>query len=285
MRAEPVQDPGLAGPPCAGPDQVHVAACFVDTVDTDDARYRDMLEPHELERASRFVFERDRRRHLVTRALARTILARSTGIPAGDIRFTQNAYGRPEIANDSARELDIRFNLSHTAGLVVLALASGRDVGIDVETVSRRNASLDIAERFFSPSEAAALRLVPDSARDRRFFDYWTLKEAYIKARGMGLSLGLDRFSFRFAGSSEILLDVEPDIGDRSDRWSFWQFEVPPDYLIALCVERTGAICPELSFSTVIPLVSEREFSPSLSRGPSERETAKDASGELKCWR
>jgi 4'-phosphopantetheinyl transferase len=271
-----MQDPDIAAPSPVGSDRVHVFASFMDAVDTDDARYRDLLERHELERASRFVFERDRRRHLLTRALARTTLARFTGIAPEDIRFAENAYGRPEIANEAGRALDIRFNLSHTAGLVVLALTSGRDVGIDVEAVSRRDASLDIADRFFSPSEAAALRTQPASDRDRRFFDYWTLKEAYIKARGMGLSLSLDKFSFRFTGRSEIDLEIDPDLGDSADRWWFWQFDVEPDCLIALCVERIGASLPQLSFSTVVPLVSQQELSPSLRRGPAERETAND---------
>ncbi|WP_066477844.1 MULTISPECIES: 4'-phosphopantetheinyl transferase family protein [unclassified Sphingomonas] len=245
--------------------------------------YPMLLEPAEISRAAQFVFERDRRRFIVTRALARTVLAEATGLAPAELRFTQNAWGRPEIANAQARSLDIRFNLSHTADLIVLAVTSTRDVGVDVERVGARDVPLDLADRFFAPSESAALRSMPASAQGRRFFEYWTLKEAYIKARGMGLSLGLDTFAFELGNPLEIGLSVDPAVDEDAGRWRFWQFEIASDYLIALCCEARGGD-PRIAFTRRTPLLARADLTPAPVRRSAPLHSSFVSAGARVCW-
>ena len=114
------------------------------------------------------------------------------------------------------------FNLSHSRGRIVLLVGRNRLFGIDVEETGRVRKSIDIADRFFSRKEAQALSALPDDAKPLRFIEYWTLKEAYIKARGMGLRLPLDQFSFELESSDgEISISFGPRITDRPSRWWF----------------------------------------------------------------
>src|SRR5687768_11680228 len=144
----------------------------------------------EEERATeqRFVFPHDRHRHRVTRALVRSVLAEELGLPPSEIRFELNGYGRPELAAHHTSS-GLSFNLSHTRDAIVLATSRDGVVGIDVEDHTRSGATLDIAEQFFSRPEVEALAAVAPEGQRARFYQVWTLKEAYIKARGMGLSL------------------------------------------------------------------------------------------------
>jgi len=116
-----------------------------------------------------------------------------------------------------------------------------------------RQGSAHVADRFFSPMEVEMLGTVPSHQRHDRFFEYWTFKEAYIKARGMGLSLPLDRFSFHFAGERDVRLSIEPDLGDDPNRWTFWQYRPTPDYLLALCAERLHGAPPAIHIRKIVP--------------------------------
>jgi 4'-phosphopantetheinyl transferase len=197
---------------------------------------RDLLTEEEIARMERFHFERDRDLFLATRLLVRTTLSRYQEVAPADWRFTANSHGRPEISFPGSA---LRFNLSNTLGLVVCAVARSREVGIDVERIARR-APLDVADRYFAADEVAALRALPPGEQERRFFDYWTLKESYIKARGLGLALPLEQFAF-FLGSAEPRLVVDPTLGDDGGRWHFVQRLVTNEHLLALCVERLHA--------------------------------------------
>jgi 4'-phosphopantetheinyl transferase len=189
------------------------------------------LTADEIERMNRFVFERDREIFLATRILVRTTLSRYQALAPSDWRFVANDHGRPEIAEQAT---DLRFNLSNTRGLVVCAVARDRDVGVDVERIAR-SAPLDVADRFFAPVEVVALRALAPSDQGRRFFDYWTLKESYIKARGLGLALPLAGFAFRFAEDGMPSIEVDPSLGDDGSRWQFEQRLVTAEHLVAVC--------------------------------------------------
>jgi 4'-phosphopantetheinyl transferase len=152
-----------------------------------------VLDAQERTVAGRFVFERDRRNYLLAHGLLRSALARHTGIAARSLRFRTTATGRPELVTGDGADAQVRFNLSHTRGLVGCAISTVGDVGFDLETV-RRPAALRIAERHFTAAEVASLRAVPHAHRDEQFYTLWVLKEAYIKARGLGLSLPLQSF-------------------------------------------------------------------------------------------
>jgi 4'-phosphopantetheinyl transferase len=210
------------------------------------AEYRSLLSEEERRRQMRFHFERDRHRYLITRAMVRTVLSKYADVKPRDWRFAVNDYGKPSSAPEHTEARDIEFNLSHTDGLVVLAVTRGRVLGVDVENVRAREVDLEIADRFFAPAEVAALRALPSQQQQQRFFGYWTLKESYIKARGMGLSIPLRSFAFRLEDPARIRVTIDPRLQDDAERWLFWQLRLNCGYLMALCAENRGAERPSL---------------------------------------
>jgi 4'-phosphopantetheinyl transferase len=176
------------------PAAVHIwlfdpAALAADSV---AAAAASLLSPAERQRWQRLLFERDRLIFLATRALARTILAGYAGVPARQLEFVVNDYGKPELAQSAATP-QLRFNLSNTEALAAAAVTWNRDIGVDVERL--REPPLEITSRVFTPVEVEALRGAGAADLHERFFALWTLKEAVIKARGNGLSLALDTFA------------------------------------------------------------------------------------------
>lgn len=213
------------------------------------AEYRSLLSEEERQRQMRFYFERDRHRYLVTRAMVRTVLSKYSDVAPRDWRFAVNDYGKPSIAAEHTQARGIEFNLSHTDGLVVLGISRGRVLGVDVENVRAREIDLETADRFFASAEVAALRALPSQQQRQRFFDYWTLKESYIKARGMGLSIPLGSFAFSFKDPAQIGLTIDSSLQDSAGRWLFWQQRLGRDHLMALCseVDATVGQCPHVS--------------------------------------
>ncbi|HVB39222.1 MAG TPA: 4'-phosphopantetheinyl transferase superfamily protein [Vicinamibacterales bacterium] len=197
-----------------------------------------LLSAAERARRDRFVFERHRHQFLLAHALVRATLSRYTGVDPARWTFVENEYGRPEIASPAVA-LPLRFNLSHTDGLMACAVTLARDVGVDVEEVTRRAAGLDIAERYFAAAETAALVAVPEPDRHRAFFDYWTLKEAYIKARGMGLALPLRAFAFHLAPSAAPAITFAPELDDDPAAWQFRLFQPTTTHRLALAVRES----------------------------------------------
>jgi len=219
------------------------------------AAYDAMMTAEEREKVSRFRFEKDRHTSMVTRALVRTTLSRYADVAPRDWRFAANPYGRPEI--DEPREARaLRFNLSHTEGLVVCLVSRGRDVGVDVEDRTRGGDLLDVADRFFSPLEVKALRALPLEEQMDRFFLYWTLKESYIKARGMGLSLSLSAFSFELDSPGRgIRILFDPGFEDEPGRWRFSALSYGRRHALAAGVEAGPLPEPRLVLRETIPLI------------------------------
>ncbi|MCW5260622.1 4'-phosphopantetheinyl transferase superfamily protein [Verminephrobacter eiseniae] len=180
----------------------------------------------------------------------RSVLSRYAPVAAEAWRFAVSPYGRPRIEAPLVEEAhDLDFNLSHTHGLIVMALARDIDLGVDAENVGRK-AALDVADHFFSPSESAALKALPPSLQAERFFALWTLKESYIKARGMGLHIPLDSFGFALDNSEGIEFVLADPSDDSAARWQFWQLQPTPQYLVAVCAASdslppTRIICRE----------------------------------------
>jgi 4'-phosphopantetheinyl transferase len=232
--------------------------------------YRSLLSEAELQQEVRFHFARDRRRYLVTRALVRTVLSRYADIAPREWTFGVNNYGRPLIANAAPAARQISFNVSHTDSLIVLAVAQGHEVGVDVENTRTRAACIDIADRFFAPAEVSALHALPKPRQQQRFFEYWTLKESYIKARSMGLSIPLDHFSFDLLEAG-IDISIHPEQGDLPARWRFWQMSLGPGYLGALCAERVSPEVPLLVVRNTIPLISDEALPYTLLRASRDR--------------
>jgi 4'-phosphopantetheinyl transferase len=227
--------------------------------------YRQILSDDERQQEPRFHFAKDRRRYLVTRALLRTVLSRYAAIPPASWTFSTNAYGRPEIANVDVAAEQLCFNISHTHSLIVLGITHDRALGVDVENVKTRQAALESAGRFFAPTEVAALAELEYGARHYRFFEYWTFKESYVKARGMGLSLSLEKFAFRFPHETKVALDIDSELADEPARWHLAQLEPAADYLVAVCAER-GSQSPKLSTRWMIPMREEQMLATKLLR-------------------
>jgi 4'-phosphopantetheinyl transferase len=205
--------------------------------------YRALLTPDELERMARLIFERDRRTFLITRAHVRTMLSRYAPVNPADWRFIANAHGRPEILDRPEGVPDLRFNLSHTEGLIACAVTVGREVGVDVEHIGRRLLH-DVPGRFFAAREVVDLKSLPAADQPRVFFDYWTLKEAYIKARGFGLALPLGDFAFRLAPPDPVEITFEPSLKDDPATWQFVQAWPTPQHRLGLAVRRIGKDLP-----------------------------------------
>jgi 4'-phosphopantetheinyl transferase len=200
--------------------------------------WRACLDAAERSQAERFHFEEDRTTYTAAHWLVRNALASVGGLPPEDWRFVIETRGKPEIDPGLGRR-GLRFNLSHTRGFVACAVTVDSEIGIDVETLARNPAELDIAERFFSPTEVAMLRgTAPDRQHDT-FFRLWTLKEAYIKATGEGLSRALDSFSFAL---EPVSISFNPDDADESSRWQFTEQRPTPRHLLALAVRHPAAV-------------------------------------------
>lgn len=238
------------------PDEVHVWHLFSDGV-TDPHlldRYAALMNAEERARHQRFAFAKDRHQFLVTRGFIRTLIARYVGVPPADCVFVSNHYGRPSLQSGRT-DARVEFSLSHTPHLIACAITRGREVGIDVEDLDRMAVNPDLPRHYFSPAEVAALDATPPAERPSRFFEYWTLKEAYIKARGMGLSLPLDGFSIHLEGHRPPRITFAPSIADDPSSWQFAQFDPGPRHRLALAVRRQG---PDLTirirpFNVVVP--------------------------------
>jgi len=214
---------------------VHVWRFSLEQPDEIRERFRLTLEPDELERASRFHFEKHRRHFLVGRGFLRYVVAGYLGETPEKLRFVYGAYGKPSLAGGET----LRFNMSHSHELGLLAVARNVELGVDVEHVRVDFATEDIARRYFSRAEVDAFNMLTTEEQVAAFFRCWTRKEAYIKAIGKGLSQPLDAFDVTLApGEQAALLRAEED---DASRWVMCDVDVGEDYAGALAVERPVA--------------------------------------------
>lgn len=218
------------------PNDVHLWLCRVDAL-TDPAFLNEVnawLSLEEAHRYRRLVQPERRRRFLAARALTRWALARYPGVPhPAQIEFEYNAFGKPVLAG---RQAPLQFNLSHSCGLLALAITRKGPIGVDVEhlgSVRKRNTS-GIARRFFSRLEVDELARLDAELRHSLFVDVWTLKEAYIKAMGKGLSLPLDSFSVLDRAGRFGL--CHPDGRRVNAEWRLERIRLGPDYRLAVAM-------------------------------------------------
>lgn len=213
-------------------------------------RYEKLLDVSELLRLRRFVSGETRLQYIIARVLVRTTLSSYVDVPVGSWRFYDNRYGRPYI-DEPSRFRDIIFSVSHTLGLVVCAVTKGSEIGVDVENIRCDLEFNKMAQAVFSPTERAALFQCAPEMRAHTFFSLWTLKEAYIKARGMGLSLPLEGFWMDLVHPVPRIhfSDLFPD---DSERWRFRQFSPTPHHKLALAITMNGE--PNVTLRWVTPL-------------------------------
>ncbi len=192
-----------------------------------------VLSPDEQARADRFHFSEHRTRYIIGRAMLRQLLGVYLNQAAERIRLTTNPHGKPTLV---APPFDVRFNLAHSEAVAVVAVTIGRTVGIDIERVDRTVDTVSISRHFFSANEQAALTALPPAAQRRAFFACWTRKEAYIKARGEGLSIPLSSFDVSVSGPARLLACRQHP--DEVDRWQMESLAVGEGLAAALMVER-----------------------------------------------
>jgi 4'-phosphopantetheinyl transferase len=233
---------------------IDIWLAFYDAADeTSLAGFRELMSPQERQQQLRFHFADDRRRYLVTRGMVRTVLSGYADVLPSDWDFRADPFGRPQIANMDGGARELSFNISHTRGLIALGVTRGRALGVDVEHLSVREVSMGVAERYFAPAEVSDLMRTPAHRQQHRFFEYWTFKESYIKARGLGLSIPLDKFSFRCPQALPVEFAVDPDLDDDASRWRFWQCRPTRDHLLAVCAELRDGAVPEIMIRTWMP--------------------------------
>lgn len=224
-----------------GHHEVHVWSASLEQPPGVQARLRELLNDEERRRADRFSIEKGKRQYTVGRGLLRIILGHYLALDPRLLAFRYNPYGKPEL-DSGEDEAPLRFNLSHSGTVVLYAVSRDRDVGVDLETIRPDFATDGVAERFFAPGERARLRGLDPDVRTQAFFTCWTRKEAFIKARGRGLSIPLDAFEVSLTPDALPEILATHDDPDEARRWSLYELEPGPGYVGALAV--AGERCP-----------------------------------------
>ena len=236
-----------AGPlrPELGADEVHVWSASLDVSPAHLAELRRILADDEREKEGRLRFDRDKERYVASEGALRAILGRYVGTHPASLRFVRGPQGKPSLAPPGGP--DIRFNMSHAQNLALYAVTRGREVGIDVEYVrdeagaaapgATRLDTTQIAEQFFSSYEVGCLRQLPPASRTRAFYHVWTRKEAYLKARGEGLTVPLDAFDVSVYPDEAVALLRVAQRPAEVARWSLWALEPAPGFVGTLVAE------------------------------------------------
>jgi 4'-phosphopantetheinyl transferase len=188
-----------------------------------------VLSDEERERARRFRFERDQRRYILRHAHLRMLLSTYVGAAPEKIVFVYNAFGKPSV-----RGSEIHFNTSHSHGMALFVISRGIEVGCDIEKYEPQFASEQIPEQFFAACEVRKLRSLPPEQQTQAFFHCWTRKEAYVKARGQGLSIALDSFEVSLTPGEPVALL------NGCDGWSVRSFAPVSGYAAAVVAEGAG---------------------------------------------
>ena len=225
---------------CVGlePDEVHVWRVELDMPCADLAHQIGSLASDERAKADRFHFAHDRARYIAAHVAMRAILGRYLRVAPAALVFSATHSGKPFIQSPpQSGSTALTFNLSHAHDLALIAVSMGHAVGIDVERICPELAEQHIAEHFLAPEEVTALRALPLEVQAVAFFNCWTRKEAFVKARGEGLSLPLDRFTVTLAPGQPAALLSAADDSVQASRWQLWSLEPGPSYAAALAVD------------------------------------------------
>lgn len=217
-----------------------------------EEEYRALLAPEELQRERRLRVESVRVQFLVGRALVRTALSHYTGDDPRRWEFRPNAFGKPAV--QSPPKVGLEFNLSHTRGLAVCAVTCGAAVGVDVEDCQRVVNHAGLARRYFAPSEAAALQSLAPEQQRGAFFEFWTLKEAFLKARGVGLSMPLDSFAFSLAADQPPRIALAASAAGLPQEWQFGQLLIASRYQVAVAAHMPSAVEVQFVGRQTVPL-------------------------------
>ncbi|MUH36570.1 4'-phosphopantetheinyl transferase superfamily protein [Zobellia amurskyensis] len=204
---------------------------FFRTSELHELDYLEFLSQDELERRNRFKFEKDKKVYALARGLLRVLSGRYLKRDSAKVDFEYGEFGKPNYAHSTP----LRFNLSHSGDSIVIAFTDIGEVGVDVECIKSNFDIAKIAEGFFSSDETSSLLVFPEEKRAKAFFNCWTRKEAFIKAKGAGLSFDLNSFSVSITDDNPKLLRTHWDSKEK-DSWKLFSFENLEGYCSALCV-------------------------------------------------
>jgi 4'-phosphopantetheinyl transferase len=219
-------------------DEVHVWRVRLDWPQNCIDGLLQVLSTQERERADRFHFDTDRKRAIIGRGLARLLLGHCLNRPPDELQIEYNEFGKPALS--AVHHSLLQFNVSHAGDLILVALAEGRKLGVDVEQMRTGFAIDAVAARFFSLNERRALAAIAPESRCEAFFSCWTRKEAYLKGRGEGLSLPLHHFDVAFGpGEEPRLLETRHDPAE-AKRWTLHAFDPGHGCNAALAIESSG---------------------------------------------
>lgn len=242
---------------CPDPGEVHVWCARTDGIwrsEAQHARALAWLQPAERQRHDRYRRDADREMFLLGRVMARTLVGHALGLPAAEWPWRDGLRGRPEI---DLADCQVSFNLAHSGGLVACALANGRAVGVDVEDRERPPVDRALVSRCCAPEEQADVFGHGEPGWQDRFLAYWTLKEAYLKARGLGISVELTDVRFSIAGD-DIRLTLGPSLTGADTDWAFALTNVDDRHYVAAATPTAGSPAPRFSFRTLTADLLER---------------------------
>jgi 4'-phosphopantetheinyl transferase len=222
-------------------NEVHVWLIQTRQANAPLARVTVCLSDAERDRANRFKFDVDRERYIVSHTAMRSILARYLGCDPSEIAYAIGAHGKPELA-PASRILQLEFNLSHSNDAALVAVAPGRAVGVDIEHIQQKLGWQEIADRFFAPGEIQKLHALPSGEQLRAFFTCWTRKEAYIKAKGGGLSIPLQEFEVSLARDEDPAILWHAEGAQETQPWQFGAIDSPAGYVASIAVEGGGSV-------------------------------------------
>ena len=217
-------------------DEIHVWRTSLEVPSAHLEYFRRILSEDEIDRAMQYCFERDRRRFIIRRGLLRRILGGYLGRSPHKLCFCYNRYGKPALVSMTG-EPTFYFNVSHSDGSALYAITRTREVGVDIEYVRPVKDAEDIVKRFFSSREKAEFSTLPESIKQQAFFTCWTRKEAYIKARGEGLSYPLDKFSVSMIPDEEARLVETKGHENKETIWFLKAIRPSAGYVAAVAVE------------------------------------------------
>ncbi|MBI2534762.1 MAG: 4'-phosphopantetheinyl transferase superfamily protein [Deltaproteobacteria bacterium] len=185
------------------PNEAHVWLVEANDAVVRASHLETLLSSAERERAAKFKFEKDRRLYTVTHAALRSILAGYLNVAPGDLEFEIGRRGKPRLAPNFSKD-SLEFNLSHSFEVALIAVTREREIGVDVEHIKKEFAFAEVAERYFTTREVSAIRALPEDLQRRAFYQCWTSKEAFLKAKGVGLSGELDEVEILFGGEGRV---------------------------------------------------------------------------------
>jgi len=217
-------------------DSISIWSVGLEWPESDVNAAAEILSSDEQERAKRFHRVSDRKHFIVARAALRLVLTRYLNVDPRQISFDQNAFGKPRLTGTYYP--DLRFNLAHSSGLALYVIANGREVGVDLERIEPRFATMDLARSLFALEEVAAMSTLSNEDFVAGFYRCWTRKEAYVKAKGLGLSLPLKSFVVSVAPPNEtpLLVADRNETGEQT-RWVLVDVIVGAGFAASLAIE------------------------------------------------